>query len=72
MKRSKRTGTRGAWYIWYRQLRIIRRETSKQYMDMLIFGTGWIKIGADVPDLIQHAPTEDVIIDAKTQEARTR
>lgn len=54
---------RQRWKFWYRQVRIIRREASKAHMDMLIYGTGYVYIGPDVPDYIQYVPIQEVIIE---------
>ena len=45
-----------SWKIWYRQLRIVRRESHKAFMDMMVYGTGFTEIGHDIPDLIRHVP----------------
>lgn len=50
--------TRSQWKAWWRQVRIIKRESLKAAEDMWLFGTGYVKIGEDVPDLIQHIPLE--------------
>jgi len=52
--------TREQWRKHYRQLRIIRREAWKACQDMIIFGTGAVKVGADVPDLIQYVAIRDL------------
>jgi hypothetical protein len=36
--------TQQAWYWYYRQLRIARREAWKATADMLIYGTGFIRV----------------------------
>jgi hypothetical protein len=59
MKR-KLTPTRLWWKIYWRQLRIIKRETAKQYMDTMIFGTGFVEVGPEVPDGIRHIPIQNV------------
>lgn len=35
------------WKWYYRQLRIIRRETIKAHFDMMIYGTGFVRISDD-------------------------
>lgn len=62
VKRSaKRTGAREAWYIYYRMLRIVRRESYKVYIDVLIYGSGFTMITNDA-NYIRHIPIEQVII----------
>jgi len=58
-RRRHSTSVRAFWYLWYRQLRIVRRESWKAYEDMVLFGTGFVKIGEDIPDLIRHIPIEE-------------
>lgn len=52
--------TRDQWKKTWRQLRICRRESNKAAMDTLLFGSGFVKIGPNVPDLIQHIPLENI------------
>lgn len=61
MKR-KLTPARLQWKLWWRQLRIIRRETTKAWEDQMLFGTGYTQIGPDVPDGIRHIPLEQIRI----------
>lgn len=51
---------RATWKLWYRQLRIIRRENTKAFMDAVVYGTGIVEIGENVPDLIRQVPLETV------------
>lgn len=53
--------TRSTWKRFYRQMRIIRREQSKAFTDAMIFGTGVVYCGPDVPDFIRHVPIEHVV-----------
>jgi len=62
---------RQRWKFWYRQLRIIRRESTKAHLDMLIYGTGFVEISADIPDYIRHVPTQEVIIEYASTKATT-
>jgi hypothetical protein len=48
------------WKLYYRQLRIIRREHMKQMLDIINFGTGFVEIGEDVPDYIRHVPLSEI------------
>lgn len=38
---------REAWYVYYRMLRIYRREMKKVWEDTLLFGTGFLKVNDD-------------------------
>ena len=58
------------WKNTYRQLRIIRREATKAAMDTMIFGTGFCRIGEDVPDLIERIPPERVFHDLDSGEVK--
>lgn len=54
--------TRDQWRALYRQLRIVNRESAIAAQDCAIFGTGFLKIGADVPDFIRRVhPTNAAI-----------
>lgn len=53
---------RAQWNMIWRQLRIINRETRLAWQDMMLFGRGFIKVGADVPDLIRAVHPKDVWI----------
>jgi hypothetical protein len=52
--------TRERWKIYYRQLRIIRRETLKMTMDVMCYGRGYCEVGEHVTDFIRYIPFEDV------------
>lgn len=38
---------RQVWKRWYRQQRIVRRESAKASIDMLIHGVGFLRISED-------------------------
>ncbi|MDB5405214.1 MAG: hypothetical protein JWL84_126 [Rhodospirillales bacterium] len=54
--------SRAAWKIYWRQLRIIRRESAKAMTDCVLFGTGVVECGPDVPDFVRHVPVEKVVL----------
>lgn len=56
---------RTAWKRAYRLRRIIRRESAKAFTDLVIYGTSCVRIGADVPDLIQHVPIQEMSVPAE-------
>lgn len=56
--------SRPAWKAIWRQHRIINREILHTQRDLFQFGTSFVHIGADVPDLIRRVPPWDVIISA--------
>jgi hypothetical protein len=41
------------WKVFYRMLRIHRREASKAWTDMLLFGSGWLDLSGPEP---RHVP----------------
>lgn len=45
--------TRAQWKIIWRQQRIINRETMRTTLDCVIFGTGFLEIGPEIPDLVR-------------------
>lgn len=53
--------THKEWKVWYRQYRIILRETAKARLDVMIYGSGYVMI-TNEPDYIQHIPLQDVVI----------
>ena len=57
------TEARRRWKVYYRLLRIARRESWKAAMDMAIYGTGYIHVDPNNPDLCQHIPIQDIRID---------
>lgn len=61
-RRAKLIGSRKAWYIYYRMLRIVRRESFKAYQDMLIYGSGYTVLTND-DNYIRYIPTQQVIIE---------
>ncbi len=57
------------WRQLYRQLRIVNRETQAAAADMIVFGTGAIRIGPEVPDFIQRvhpANADGLLLERKT------
>jgi hypothetical protein len=54
--------TRAQWRALYRQLRIVNREAAQAAADCIIFGTGFLKIGPDVPDFIRRVHPSNVAI----------
>jgi hypothetical protein len=53
--------TRAQWKRYYRQLRIIRRESLKAAMDVLLFGTGCVRVGSEVKDFIEYVDIREVV-----------
>ena len=53
--------TREQWKAYYRQYRIVRRETYKASTDMLLYGSGFVEIGPHVRDLIMHVPIDEIL-----------
>jgi len=51
---------RAIWKWYYRQLRIIRRETAKANTDAMIFGTGFVRISED--GFVNHVLPQAVYI----------
>lgn len=49
--------TRQVWKIYYRQIRIARREATKVFKDMFLFGIGISKNGMHVDILSDEAKT---------------
>jgi hypothetical protein len=39
--------TREVWKYWYRQMRIARREAAKAVTDMMVYGSGMVKISVE-------------------------
>jgi len=58
--KSMRMSPRGKWKAAWRQVRILRRETSKAQRDMLIFGTGYVFVSGD--GFINHVLPDAVLI----------
>lgn len=52
---------RQRWKVWYRKYRIIRRESAKASIDMILFGTGFVMIVPE-PDFVRHVPIQQIII----------
>lgn len=53
-----RTWTRGMWRWWYREQRIQARESMKAVMDVVLYGAGFVRIGATG---VHHVPYHEVI-----------
>lgn len=51
---------REAWKFYYRQLRIVRRESWKAAMDMVIYGTGYVRV--DDNGFVNHILPQSVVI----------
>lgn len=50
--------TRAAWKVFYRDLRISRREASKVWLDAAIYGVGFVFASGDGPP--QHISVAEV------------
>ena len=46
------------WEIYYRSLRIHRREVTKAKQDMMLYGSGYISV---VNGEVKHVPIKEVI-----------
>lgn len=55
--------TRAQWKTIWRQQRIINRETRKADLDCHVFGTGFLEVGAHVPDFIRRVDPSTVVIE---------
>lgn len=51
---------RTQWKLYYRQLRIIRREAYKATMDMMIFGTGFVCVSDD--GFVNHLLPQSMVL----------
>lgn len=60
-RKSSLTGIRRWWYSHYRMQRIVRRETAKAHMDLILYGSCFI-LHTDTPDYIRHVPLQDTIL----------
>jgi hypothetical protein len=58
-----RSINRAQWKAIWRQQRIINRETRKAALDCLVFGTGYLEVGAHLPDLIHCIDPSTVFIE---------
>lgn len=65
---ATRTINRAQWKAIWRQLRIVNRETRAATEDLLIFGTGFIETGRDVPDFIRRVHPSNVAISLMDQQ----
>ncbi|MET4341971.1 hypothetical protein [Bradyrhizobium sp. RT9a] len=54
--------SRAAWRAIWRQQRIINRETRRAQNDLMLFGTAFVQVGADIPDFVRAVRPWDVII----------
>jgi hypothetical protein len=52
--------TRKQWTVYYRLFRIQRREVNKATMDMLIFGTGIVRLDPGILGGVEHVPLMEV------------
>lgn len=59
---TTRNITRPQWRAIWRQLRIVNRETQMADEDSLIFGTGYLETGPDIPDFIRRVHPSNVAI----------
>ena len=57
-----RSTPRQVWKSIYRQYRIVRRESNKAFLDMVIYGSGAVRTASDVSDGIAHVPIQDLIM----------
>lgn len=53
---------RPLWKKIWRQQRIINREAAKADLDCLIFGTGFLEIGPEIPDFIRRVDPSSIVI----------
>lgn len=60
---------RATWKWWYRKMRICRRETSKAAVDMLVYGSGFVQMGPDIPDFVRHVPFDEWVADQQPEPA---
>lgn len=66
---KSRSITRAQWKVIWRQLRIVNREAAKAQFDCMVFGTGYLQIGDDVPDFIRRVDPYTVRIERETEPA---
>lgn len=57
---------RAWWKVYYRTLRIVRREAHKATMDMLIYGTGAVSVSAEGD--IKHVPMQSMLLEKRGEE----
>lgn len=53
--------TKAQWKIFYRQLRIIRRESAKAAIDCMIFGCGFVRVSDE--GFVNHILPQAVVMD---------
>lgn len=46
--------------MFHRLERIAAREAAKAFIDVAIYGTGFVRTGADVPDFVAHIPYQEI------------
>jgi hypothetical protein len=63
VKDFPRNAPRQMWKWYYRQIRIATRESRKAFVDMIVYGSGAVRIGKDVPDFIRHVPIKELHFD---------
>lgn len=51
---------RPTWRMFHRLERIAAREAAKAFIDVAIYGTGFVRTGADVPDFVAHIPYQEI------------
>jgi len=51
--------SKAQWKVFYRMLRIHRREASKAWADMLVFGNGYLDLSGPEP---RHVPLYEVYL----------
>lgn len=71
LENMPRSLNRAQWKFLYRQYRIVRRETLKASMDMVIYGCGIVEIGEHIPDGIRHIKTKETIAFNHQMETKT-
>lgn len=59
MKKSKRVGIRGCWYLFHRLARITNREAGKAFVDQLKYGTGVVEIDERTAEP-RHLPFSEI------------
>ena len=51
--------TKAAWKWFYRQQRIVARESSKAVVDMMLYGAGYVKLNNETGE-VSHIPWQEV------------
>ena len=60
------SAARAAWKAHWRLVRIARREIAKAYNDFLLCGTGFVRVGPDIP--IEYIPLRMILATGGTFE----